>query len=356
MEPQNDGNRLSIFKRQARILSLLAMFLIITAIPFTVYVAQQRQDIRQRAAWDGGWGLPSLPPRHLSITPSISQAITLTPTATSIPTLSPTSTLTPTGTITLTPSPTGIISPTSSLSPTVTSSVSPTPTTTAGGTQLAFELVLAGVGPNGGNQSPKKQGREFKIQVFDINNREVANKSGNLTFDPQSQTFKGTIDLGSLSSVLGDKVIAQWGGWGDWNITRHPSSPTPTQTAATPTITPTPTNRPSVTPTSPPSGGTGNYIVKVKTKRYLRKIINGVTTLNIGTLNQMPVTTLVVGDINDDNKLTIEDYNILVGCFGSKADSSSCSDKENADLDDNEAIDGVDLNLFLRSLSTQEGD
>jgi|GEM_PF-2892897 len=191
---------------------------------------------------------------------------------------------------------------TATVPPQATSTPSPTPTFTPGGTQLAFELVLQGVGPNGGNQNPKKPGRELKVQVFDVNNKEVANKSGQITFDSQSQTFKGTVDLGVIQSE------------------------------------------------------SSKFVIKVKTKRYLRKLIDGVTTLTLGALNKMPVTTMIVGDINNDNKLNIEDYNILVGCYSDKANTSSCTDKENADLDDNGVIDGIDYNLFVRSLSVQEGD
>ncbi|MDP3955372.1 MAG: hypothetical protein Q8Q15_03360 [bacterium] len=381
MEPSNDENHLNLFKRRARFFSLVAMFLIIAAIPFTVYVAQQRQEVRQQAAYDNGWGGNSTSRCGFGISCPTGQTCvnyhcehsTPSPTLTSIPaTPTPTSTSTPSPTPTCIPypsppacattnPPTCYLSPpnpdlnfcppssTPSVSPSLTPTLTPTPTPiSGGGTQLAFELVLPGVGPNGGNQNLKKPKRELRIQVFDVNNKEVANKSSEITFDPQSQTFKGTVDLGT--AVLGeqDQSTNQWGGW-PWPTSRH--SPTPT---STPVITTTTTPTPTINPPSP--GGKGNYVVKVKTKRYLRKIISGVTILNIGTLNQMPVTTMIVGDINDDNKLTIEDYNILVGCFASKADTGSCTDKENADLDDNDAIDGIDLNLFLRSLSTQEGD
>ncbi|MDP3955370.1 MAG: hypothetical protein Q8Q15_03350, partial [bacterium] len=124
-----------------------------------------------------------------------------------------------------------------------------------------------------------------------------------INFDPQRQPFKGPVDLGVLQQSNSNK-----------------------------------------------------FVIKVKTKRYLRKLIDGVTTLNLGTLNKMPLITMIVGDINDDNKLNIEDYNILVGCFADKANTNSCIDKENSDLDDNDVIDGIDFNLFLRSLSVQEGD
>lgn len=393
MDPigNSQDNRLSIFKRRARLFSMIAMMVIIAAIPFTVYIAQQRQEVRQRAAWDTGGGENSTSRcgfgiscptgqtcvnyRCVALSPTVTQTITPSPSCIPYPSppacayqvppcyvapLSPDLNFCPpTSTPPVTISPSVTTTPTVSLSPspsspTPTSSITPTPTISPfqASTRLAFELVLSGVGPNGGNQNPKKPNRLLHVQIFGSGNREVANKSVGISFDPQSQTFKGVVEIENLGSVLGETTdvwssfpVPSWG-WG------RERTPTPT---STPILgSPTPTIGPSVTP--PPPGGNNNFLVKVKTKRYLRKIIDGITTLNIGTLNRMPITTLVIGDINDDNKLTVEDYNVLIGCFASKANTSSCTDKENADLDDDDSVGGVDLNLFLRSLSVQEGD
>lgn len=260
-----------------------------------------------------------------------------------------------------------VIGPASSISPTATqpppsgtqppsatptTSPTPSPTLTVGGTQLAFELILQGVGPEGGNRNPKKSTRQLRVQLFDVNNKEAVNKQGDITFDPQDGKFKGIVDLGILSPVTimnlregeGERG-SSFPGWGN----------------ATPTWAFRPTSGNELSPTPAPTSVSGSsfinkFVIKVKTKRYLRKIIDAVSTLNLGALNRMPLTTLIAGDINDDNTLDIKDYNILVGCFTDKINTASCTDPENSDLDDNGIVDGIDLNLFLRSLSVQEGD
>lgn len=103
----------------------------------------------------------------------------------------------------------------------------------------------------------------------------------------------------------------------------------------------------------------GTYDIKVKAGKYLRKLIKDVQ-ITQDTTTRISQITLTLGDINDDNKLNIADYNILIDCFGAKANSQTCgnNNKDLADLDDNGRVDGVDYNLFLISLSKgpREGD
>lgn len=96
----------------------------------------------------------------------------------------------------------------------------------------------------------------------------------------------------------------------------------------------------------------GTYDIKVKADKYLRKLIQGVQ-ITQNTTTRISQITLTLGDINGDNKLNIADYNILIDCFGAKANSQTCgnSNKDLADLDDNGRVDGVDYNLFLINLS-----
>jgi hypothetical protein len=74
--------------------------------------------------------------------------------------------------------------------------------------------------------------------------------------------------------------------------------------------------------------------------------------------NTLPQVLLVSGDINNDNKLDILDYNILVSCFGNKSTTDSCGGKQvDADLNDDGVVDGVDYNLFIGPLKkAQKGD
>lgn len=196
------------------------------------------------------------------------------------------------------PSATSTPIPAGSGTPIPTASPTPAP----GSTTLSFNLILPGVGGLAGNPNPLTPTKQLKIQVFNSTNQQVGgDKTGNIIFDSQSGMFKGTVNLGVISS--------------------------------------------------------GTYTIKVKTDRYLRKLISGVQNLVEG-LNQMPQTTMVVGDINGDNKLNIADYNIIVTCFGNKANSSSCGavNKQAADLNDDGKISDPDYKLFIDSLSVQEGD
>ncbi|HSW48344.1 MAG TPA: hypothetical protein VLG67_04685 [Candidatus Saccharimonadales bacterium] len=80
--------------------------------------------------------------------------------------------------------------------------------------------------------------------------------------------------------------------------------------------------------------------------------IHGTYGESINITNQK----VIVGDIYpagaEDNLMDINDYNALVSCFGTKADSAGCTDKKAADLDDNGTIDGVDYNLMFNSFKT----
>lgn len=208
----------------------------------------------------------------------------------------PTSTPRPT----TTPIPTITPTPRLTTTPMPTSTPGPTPTLTPGGTQLSFDLYLQGVGNSSGdNPDPRTPQRQLLVQVFDGNNNQVGGDVfGPVTFDETSGLFTGIIDMGT---VLTD----------------------------------------------------GIYTVKVKTERYLRKLIPGIQTITAGENNNMTQASLVVGDINNDNRLDIIDYNAFLQCYNLPPDQ----DCVNADLnDDDDVVDGVDYNYFIRSLSVEEGD
>jgi len=120
-----------------------------------------------------------------------------------------------------------------------------------------------------------------------------------------------------------------------------------------------------------PGIATGPYVVKVKSDRYLRKQIRGVPTITSDQDNPMPVTELVAGDTNNDNKLDALDYGTLFDCgYGqinplrmtntnSKYAQSACqghTTPQYADLDDNGIINIYDYNLFVREFPVQNGD
>jgi hypothetical protein len=206
---------------------------------------------------------------------------------------------------TATPAPT---SPAATAVPTQT----PAPTTppAAGDTILGFDLLLHGIGKAGdnanpqgtGNTSPTRTQRTATVQVYDSNNNLVATNQGPVTYDTNSGSFKGTVDLG-----------------------QHVS--------------------------------TGAYTVKVKTDQYLRALVPGIQTLTAGQTNQLPQFSMVVGDINDDNQINILDYNILMGCYSDLLPPVSCAAGNDvlSDLDSDGHVNQFDYNLFLRELSNSTG-
>ena len=90
---------------------------------------------------------------------------------------------------------------------------------------------------------------------------------------------------------------------------------------------------------------TGSYVVKVKLDNTLRKAIPGIQTLTQGATTTLPIVTLVSGDINNDNVLDIQDYNIFLSCYGQNV----CTQKKLADFNDDGPVDGIDYNIFLIS-------
>lgn len=178
---------------------------------------------------------------------------------------------------------------------------SPVPNTT----ELAFSLTLSGIGP-GSNPNPRSCQKQLVVQVFNQNETRVGgDETVDLSYDPSSGTFVGVLDVSAIPS--------------------------------------------------------GAYLIKIKAQKYLRKLMPGAHTFGTGGRIDLPITTLIVGNSNilgqSENAIDIQDFNMLVGCFGAKADLSSCGgNKDLVDFDDNGVIDGIDLNLLIRSLTTRNGD
>lgn len=152
---------------------------------------------------------------------------------------------------------------------------------------------------SGGNSNPLDTTRNILITLTDTNNNQALNSpfSGQVTYVSSSQNFLGTISIPNLSN--------------------------------------------------------GQYLVTVKLDGFLRKQISGIVRVTHGQTVALPAISVVNGDINNDNQLDIQDYNILLSCFGSKFTTSFCLNKR-GDLDDDGIVDGADYNLFLRELSVQK--
>lgn len=212
----------------------------------------------------------------------------------------------------------GSFKPNPSLTP--PASVSPSPT--EGNTVFVFDLELQGVGPS---QSVKNETRKLTVWAWDIDNNPLGEKTGDVTYDSSTGRFKGTIDMGNTISQ--NKVI-----------------------------------------------------IKIKSDRYLRKRVSEVLSINSGATTNIPQTTLIAGDVEDENPdkrdtswnaLDIADYNVLRDCgFGepdplpmddpnSKYNSKECKShptRENADLNDDGIIDSTDETMFIKNFYIQHGD
>ncbi len=240
-----------------------------------------------------------------------------TPTNTPVPTLTPTPTLLPTNTPTPTPTSTPI--PTDTPFPTST----PVPLSTV----LNFTVFLHGIGNSGDNANPNTFSlsnhnplhpeRNLSVEIYDKTNQFVSSSSGTLVFDANAGNFSASIDMGTAFL-------------------------------------------------------TGDYNIYIKSDKYLKKLIPGIQKITAGQTNTAVVTTLIAGDINDDNTLDILDYNALLDCgYGeitslpmtdpnSVFNSAMCQAHQpytiNTDLNDDGIIDATDFNLFIRELSVQNGD
>jgi hypothetical protein len=98
--------------------------------------------------------------------------------------------------------------------------------------------------------------------------------------------------------------------------------------------------------------------LRVWSSQYLWRRVQGIQIA--GGNNETAVqASLVTGDTNNDNKINILDYNMLLDCYADLAEPKNCSDqskKQITDLTDDGKVNLFDLNLFLRELSNQDGD
>lgn len=189
-----------------------------------------------------------------------------------------------------------------------------TPIPTPGNTSISVKVLLDGIGNRGdntnpnastlSNKNPKHKTKNAVIQVYNIDNKLISSNSGIITYVNNDGNFQGKISLGS-----------------------------------------------SLT--------SGSYYFKIKTERYLRKLITGIQTITAGKDNVLPVVAQVTGDIDNDNKLNILDYNLLLDCYSDLAEAVDCKSaykKNETDINDDGLCNQIDYNLFLREIATQPGE
>lgn len=185
-----------------------------------------------------------------------------------------------------------------------------TPVKVQGNTNLLLTVFLHGIGNGGdntnsngfGNVAPIHPQRNLYLEIYNNRNQLVMKQEGLITFEANAGNFKGFFDLGS-----------------DFQ--------------------------------------TGSYTLKVKTDTYLRRQIGGFITLSNGKEHVLPQLSLIAGDTNNDNKLDILDFNMIMRCYNYPLSIKTCNSamKNVADIDDDSRVDGSDYNLFLREIWAQAG-
>ena len=214
-----------------------------------------------------------------------------------------------------TPTPTATATPNPSGSPT------PTPTPVPGNTYIAFTIGMDAVGsagdnvnpnPSSSNQNPANTTRNLAVQILNSNNNQVFAQVGSISYNSGPGVFKDTVDLGA-------------------------------------------------------NFASGNYLVLVKSDGHLRRRIPGIQNLTSALPQpiQLQRVNLVTGDVDNNNVLNINDYNILLSCVtdpdvANIDNHALCNSNANyvklSDLEDNNVVNKFDYNLFLREYAVQSGD
>ena len=189
--------------------------------------------------------------------------------------------------------------------------ISPSPSPSQEITRFLTTVLLHGIGKGGDNSNPTGLGNnnplhpqlQIEAQVFDKNNVLVTTKQGILLYNATTGSFSGNIDGGPLPSSV--------------------------------------------------------YTLKIKASHYLQKMIPGIIFTTSGTQTTLPSVSLINGDSNNDNALSILDYNMLLDCFSDLSPAKNCADSNKklmTDLTDDGNVNQFDYNLFLRELSVQTGE
>jgi hypothetical protein len=99
-----------------------------------------------------------------------------------------------------------------------------------------------------------------------------------------------------------------------------------------------------------PNFESGTYTIQIKGDGYLQNEIGSSRVLTAGSEYTLPSVSLVGGDINNDGKVSIIDYNFLFVCSTVDIDPKKCSRlvKMRADLDDNGKVDENDQFIFIK--------
>jgi len=195
--------------------------------------------------------------------------------------------VTPTGTKAATPTEAKKITPTGN-------PLSPTASPVSPDMLISVSIKINGIG-QGGNENPIHKTRQVTVSVYGVATTPVTTGTGYLTYDG-SNYFTGVIHLGKLSE--------------------------------------------------------GSYFVKIVSPETLQVLAQpAFQKLQIGKTNVISPVTLYQGDLNGDNILDINDFNIALPCF----QNTQCTDFR-MDFNDDGVINVLDYNLFLQSYEVLHGD
>jgi hypothetical protein len=156
--------------------------------------------------------------------------------------------------------------------------------------------------------------------------------------DGTASGMTGTITVLPPAQVSGTLTLLNYGGTLP-SVTvqiRNPGS-----TVALQTLTVTPAANGSFTFTAP---GPGTYDIAFKASHWLRKVVANVVVNSSGATGVN--ATLINGDVNGDNNISIGDFNQLRSAFGSTSASGNWN--PNADLNGDGTVSIGDFNI-LRS-------
>lgn len=246
----------------------------------------------------------------VAVTDQASQNVLATTTPAYL-TIGSVSTITSQPSATSTPAPSATSTPIPTLLPTTTSIPSATPTGEQQETRFALTIFLHSIGASGdnanpnstlSNKNPLRPTRTVFVSIYNASNQLVTTKPATVSYDTQTGNFKGIVSLGN--NLAAD-----------------------------------------------------NYIVKVKTDSFLQRRVGIVSLVPLTQMN-LPATTLVTGDDNNDNVINILDYNVLIGCYSDLLPATSCDTNKKlmTDFNDDGNVNQFDYNLFLREIAVQNGD
>ncbi len=173
-------------------------------------------------------------------------------------------------------------------------------------------MILHGIGSGGDNANPTGNSlsnkhplhpiRTATVSIYNNSNQLITSPSGTINYSSASGSFSGLVDAGHLA--------------------------------------------------------TDTYTLKIKTDNYLIRRVEQIISIVQDQTNNISAATLVTGDVNNDNQLSIVDYNLLMDCYSDYAIPIAACDankKKAADINDDGSVNGVDYNLFLREIATQQG-